>query len=83
MSAQVGNYYNNPNMKHFYTLIYGGDNIHMGLYKNGNESIPEANRQTIDAMTSLLDFSTSTLILDIGSGYGGTARHLVQTMNCA
>ncbi|NEO97858.1 MAG: methyltransferase domain-containing protein [Symploca sp. SIO2E9] len=80
-TAKTRDYYNSHDMKSFHTLIYG-ENIHIGLYRNGNESIPEANLEMLEMISSLLTLNPSNLILDIGSGYGGTARYLNKKINC-
>lgn len=79
--AKTREYYNSRNMMNFHSSIYG-EHIHIGLYSENNESIPEANLRTLEKITSLLDLSETTRVLDIGSGYGGTARYLVQKFNC-
>ncbi|NEP11214.1 MAG: methyltransferase domain-containing protein [Symploca sp. SIO2C1] len=79
--AKTRDYYNSDNMMNFHSFIYG-ENIHIGLYTHGHESIAEANLNALDMITSLLTLSPSTVILDLGSGYGGTARYLTQKFGC-
>ena len=79
--SKTRDYYNSRNMMNFHSFIYG-EHIHIGLYSENNESIPEANLRTLEKITSLLKLSNASRVLDIGSGYGGTARYLVQTFNC-
>ncbi|NEQ82190.1 MAG: methyltransferase domain-containing protein [Moorea sp. SIO2I5] len=80
-TAAVRDYYNSNNIKNFHVFIYG-ENLHIGFYKNGNESIREANLKTLDMISSLLTLNPSTLILDIGSGEGGAARYLAEKFCC-
>ncbi|NEO54655.1 MAG: methyltransferase domain-containing protein [Okeania sp. SIO3B5] len=79
--AKTRDYYNSDNMMNFHSFIYG-ENIHIGLYTNENESIAEANFKALEMITSLLNLSPSTVVLDLGSGYGGTARYLTQKIGC-
>ncbi|NES19491.1 MAG: methyltransferase domain-containing protein [Symploca sp. SIO3E6] len=79
--AKTRDYYNSHNMRNFHSFIYG-ENIHIGLYRDGNESIRAANLQILEMITSLLTLSPSTIILDIGSGYGGTDRYLARKIGC-
>ena len=42
-----------------------------------------ASRRTVERMTRVLgDLDEKSLVLDIGSGYGGAARYLAKTYNC-
>lgn len=78
-------YYNSPDADMFYTMTWGGEDIHIGMYTNENDSIYTASRRTVKYMSSLLedDFSNEhTTILDIGSGYGGASRYLAEKFGC-
>ena len=75
-------YYNSTDADRFYATIWGGEDIHVGLYED-NISISDASRRTVEKMASLLlDLNEKTRVLDIGSGYGGSARYLVQQFGC-
>lgn len=76
-------YYNSTDADRFYATIWGGEDIHIGLYSNGTDSIFEASRKTVEKMASLiLNLNSKTRVLDIGSGYGGSARYLVRNFGC-
>ncbi len=76
-------YYNSSDADRFYATIWGGEDIHIGLYSNGTDSIFEASRKTVEKMASLiLNLNSKTRVLDIGSGYGGSARYLVRNFGC-
>jgi cyclopropane fatty-acyl-phospholipid synthase-like methyltransferase len=66
----------------FYAITWGGEDIHIGLYEKQDDSIFDASRRTIQRLVSLLTLNKSTKVLDIGSGYGGTARYLIKTVGC-
>lgn len=75
-------YYNSVDADNFYFNIWGGEDIHIGLYDNEAESIFIASRRTVERIASNLEINASTRILDIGSGYGGAARFLAKTYGC-
>ncbi|MCV6638023.1 methyltransferase domain-containing protein [Candidatus Albibeggiatoa sp. nov. NOAA] len=77
------NYYNSDDADNFYAAIWGGEDIHIGLY-NAPEGdlIYEASRRTVTKLAEQLNLDSSKKVLDIGSGYGGTARYLATTFGC-
>ena len=81
--ATARDYYNSNDADRFYASIWGGEDIHIGLYSSKSDSIVAASRRTVEKMASLLTgMSKSTRVLDIGSGYGGAARYLVNQFGC-
>ncbi len=77
------NYYNSTDADRFYATIWGGEDIHIGLYEQETDTIADASRRTVETMASLLqDMGPKTRVLDIGSGYGGSARYLVKKFGC-
>ncbi|MEN8215162.1 MAG: methyltransferase domain-containing protein [Pseudomonadota bacterium] len=75
-------YYNSDDADNFYATIWGGEDIHIGLYEKEDDSIFEASHRTVQKIASLLTLNESTKVLDIGAGYGGTARYLAKTSGC-
>ncbi len=76
-------YYNSSDADRFYATIWGGEDIHVGLYEKENDSIFDASRRTVEKMASLLmKIDAKSRVLDIGSGYGGSARYLTKTYGC-
>lgn len=76
-------YYDSKDADEFYHEIWGGEDIHIGIYSTGQESIKDASRNTILKMTKRLpSIKKGTKILDIGSGYGGAARFLAEKYKC-
>ena len=72
-------YYNSTDADRFYAMIWGGEDIHIGLYQSDNDSIFDASRWTVEKMaSSIKNLDSKTRVLDIGSGYGGSARYLVK-----
>lgn len=81
-------YYNSDDADNFYFSIWGGEDIHVGLYEShdavGDEGrdIAQASRRTVEAMAGKLTITPETRILDIGAGFGGAARYLARTYGC-
>ncbi|WP_456340055.1 glycine/sarcosine N-methyltransferase [Streptomonospora mangrovi] len=76
-------YYNSSDADTFYHSVWGGTDIHIGLYgEAGDDDIAEASRRTVERMAGKLEITPRTRVLDIGSGYGGSARFLARTHGC-
>tara|TARA_B100000029_G_scaffold353155_1_gene345772 strand:+ start:1167 stop:2003 length:837 start_codon:yes stop_codon:yes gene_type:complete len=73
-------YYNSADADNFYFLIWGGDDIHIGLYAAPDEAISAASRRTVEHLAVQLEpISEHARVLDLGSGFGGAARYLATT----
>ncbi len=75
-------YYNSSDADNFYFTIWGGEDIHIGLYDNDEDSIFIASRRTVEKIASRLDITSNTRVIDFGSGFGGAARFLAKTYGC-
>lgn len=76
-------YYNSGDADNFYSSIWGGEDIHIGIYRTEDEPISEASRRTIERMASRLDgLGRECRVLDLGAGYGGPARYLAGNYGC-
>lgn len=76
-------YYNSKDAHSFYTTIWGGEDHHLGIYESEDESIYDASRRIVDHMASKAkELSSSANVVDVGSGFGGTARHLARRFGC-
>lgn len=76
-------YYDSEDADRFYFHIWGGEDIHIGLYDE-TKDIAEASHLTVERMASLLpDLGPDTKVLDVGSGYGGAARYLAKQFGCS
>ncbi len=74
------NYYNSEDADTFYSQVWGGEDIHIGMYANADEPISVASQRTVITMAKRLpQLDANSHILDIGSGYCGAARYLAKT----
>jgi sarcosine/dimethylglycine N-methyltransferase len=72
-------YYNSDDADNFYFHIWGGEDIHIGIYASDDESIAAASERTVASMAERVGgVAAETRVLDIGAGYGGAARWLAR-----
>lgn len=76
-------YYNSSDADAFYHRVWGGEDIHIGLYSTDQEPIRTASRRTVATMAARLPFlSAQSHVADLGAGYGGAARWLASMTGC-
>ncbi|MDP6715866.1 MAG: methyltransferase domain-containing protein, partial [SAR202 cluster bacterium] len=76
-------YYDSTDADTFYYEVWGGEDIHVGLYQSHDEAIFDASSRTKATMAGYIEgLNENSRVLDIGSGYGGTARYLAKTYGC-
>ncbi|WP_019625900.1 methyltransferase domain-containing protein [Thioalkalivibrio sp. ALJT] len=76
-------YYNSEDADTFYKLVWGGEDLHIGMYEYQGEPIADASRRTVAHMSDLLgEPQPEWRVLDMGAGYGGVARYLVENYGC-
>ena len=76
-------YYNSEDADNFYFHVWGGEDLHVGIYQDEEESIFDASRRTVQRMASKLShLGPDSYVLDVGAGYGGSARYLAHTYGC-
>jgi len=76
-------YYNSDDADLFYFTIWGGEDIHVGLYETDNEPIPDASHRTVANMAKRLEpLDAEHRVIDVGAGYGGAARYLARKYGC-
>jgi sarcosine/dimethylglycine N-methyltransferase len=73
-------YYDSREADEFYFHIWGGEDIHIGLYDSPADPIPSASRRTVEAMADEIAMVPDDRhrMIDVGSGYGGPARYLAE-----
>lgn len=76
-------YYNSEDADNFYFHVWGGEDIHVGIYRDAGEDIATASRHTVEALAERLPgLGAGRHVLDIGAGYGGAARYLANRFGC-
>ncbi len=73
--AVARDYYDSEEADGFYSAVWGGEDIHIGLYDE-TDDIRAASRRTVDHMAGKLGSLQGKRVLDLGAGYGGAARVL-------
>lgn len=80
---KIANYYNSKEASAYQQLILGGDSSHIGMYDNDKQSIAEAcHNTTVTMIQKLPKFKKSSIVLEIGSGYGTVTRYVAEEFGC-
>lgn len=75
-------YYDSDDADTFYSTIWGGEDLHIGMYDD-TSNIREASDKTIAEMADRLPgIGPDSRVLDLGAGYGGAMRRLVEKTGC-
>ena len=74
-------YYNSSDADMFYFCIWGGEDLHVGVYEDG-DSIAQASTRTVQTMAARVELTPESKVLDLGAGFGGSARYLAKTFGC-
>ena len=81
--ARAEAYYDSAEADAFYQTVWGGQDIHIGIYAGDKDPIADASRRTVERMADRLEgVDESTRILDLGAGYGGSGRYLAERFGC-
>ncbi|HVY63186.1 MAG TPA: methyltransferase domain-containing protein [Gammaproteobacteria bacterium] len=76
-------YYNSSDADRFYNDIWGGEDIHIGVYLDADEPIRAASERTVALMAAQIGkLGPETRLIDLGAGYGGAARWLARNSGC-
>jgi cyclopropane fatty-acyl-phospholipid synthase-like methyltransferase len=76
-------YYDSSPAVAFYKNVWGGEDIHIGLYHSEDEDIGAASRRTVVNMAQRLSpLGPDSKVIDLGAGFGGTARYLASNFAC-
>lgn len=82
--AAARRYYGTGDVDAFYAVVWGGEDIHTGVYAHEHESVALASRRTVElAAGKVADrLGPGSTVLDLGSGYGGPTRYLAGRFGC-
>ncbi|MFQ6027120.1 MAG: SAM-dependent methyltransferase, partial [Dehalococcoidia bacterium] len=78
--SSTKDYYDGP-ADQIYRTIWG-DNVHLGVPCSEECPHPEAMEHTNEIMAQAVELSATTRVLDLGCGYGSTARYLAAHFGC-
>lgn len=82
-SRAAESYYDSDDADRFYSAVWGGEDIHVGLYEPGETDIKACSVKTMERMLeSLGGLSARDRVIDLGAGYGGGARLLADRYGC-
>ena len=73
-------YYDGP-ADEIYRTVWG-DNLHLGVPCSDTCSHPEAMEHTNEIMADAVLLEAGAHVLDLGCGYGSTARYLAANFGC-
>lgn len=73
--AIARDYYDSEEADAFYRKVWGGEDIHIGLYDT-TDDIRTASRLTVERIIEKVGSLEGKQVIDLGSGYGGAARVL-------
>lgn len=77
-------YYDSSEADSFYSVIWGGQDIHIGIYDGPDDVVSKASARTVEAMADRVEgLGADSRVLDLGAGYGGAGRHLAERFGCA
>jgi len=79
VAKQAQDYYDSGSADGFYYRIWGGEDLHIGIYNTPDESIYDASVRTVNRICDKLkNWPAGTKVLDLGAGYGGSARYMAK-----
>lgn len=76
-------YYNSQDAHNFYYMVWGGEDLHVGVYESEDEDIFRASRRAVERIASHAGrLDKDTKVIDLGGGFSGSARYLASTYGC-
>ena len=80
-TERTAGYYDDTNVSEFYEQCWGGQDIHIGRYDTGTETIAEASEAMTRYLVERAAIGADFRVIDIACGFGGTLRMLAR-MGC-
>ena len=75
-TGKTADYYDDASVSDFYEQCWGGEDIHIGLYATGEETVAEASAAMTRHLLECAGIEPDMKVLDIACGFGGTLRTL-------
>jgi len=83
VTATTEAYYDSDEADSFYAEIWGGEDIHIGVYQRPDEDVASASARTVETVAGHVGFlKPEHRVLDLGAGYGGAGRYLATKFGC-
>lgn len=83
ITEEAETYYDSDDADNFYSAVWGGEDIHVGCYENTRD-IAAASIETVERMAGTLSsLDVASVVVDLGAGYGGSARRLAGSRGCS
>jgi cyclopropane fatty-acyl-phospholipid synthase-like methyltransferase len=79
--GRTAEYYDDASVSDFYRQCWGGEDIHIGRYSSGEETVGEASTAMTRYLLDRAGIHAGQAVLDIACGYGGTLR-ILATLGC-
>ena len=77
-AERAGEYYDDTNVSNFYEQCWGGEDIHIGRYDTGTESVTQASAAMTRYLIERAGIAPDFRVFDIACGFGGTLRTLAR-----
>lgn len=77
--GKAAEYYDDTNVSDFYERCWGGEDIHIGLYATGEETVRDASAAMTRHLLEVAGIEPGMQVLDIACGFGGTLRTLARS----
>lgn len=77
-------FYDDIKTSKLYTSIWSEEHLHYGIFTQPTDSIHDAAQRTVETLAqNLKHLSAKSRIIDLGAGYGGSARYLAKNFGCS
>jgi len=80
-ATAAGAYYDTASVAAFYRACWGGEDIHIGHYPTGQESVAKASAGMTRLLIARAGIGPGDKVLDISCGFGGSLR-ILASMGC-
>ena len=75
-------YYDSDDADTFYSTIWGGEDLHIGVYDDTRDIRTASDRTIAEMIERVPGIGPDSKVLDLGAGYGGAMRRLVEKTGC-
>lgn len=77
-------FYDDAKTSTLYTSIWSEEHLHYGIFVQPTDSIHDAAQRTVETLAqNLKHLNSESRVIDLGAGYGGSARYLAKKFGCS